>query len=146
LSLVSISPSYFLSVEKEKIITKEFEETEKSGKLIADDKAFQSDIKNTQEMISLLKPSDKYISIGDLISKIISKKNPGLRIDGITITSSKNNQYQVLLKGNATSRDILKTFAENLRNGGLFESVDLPISNFTKIADIDFNISLKTAI
>lgn len=146
LSLVSLSPSYFLSVEKEGIVSQTFEKLEKSNKSITEDKMLQSDIKNSQEMLILLKPPEKLISINDLISKIIDKKNSSIRIDEIVATSYKNNQYQILLKGNSESRDILKSFVENLKNSGLFESVDLPISNFTKIADIDFDITLKTAI
>lgn len=146
LSLVSLSPSYFLSVEKEKIVSQTFEKLEKSNKSIAEDKMLQSDIKNSQEMLILLKPPERLISINGLISKIIDKKNSGIRIDEIAATSYKKGQYQILVKGNAINRDILKSFVENLKNGGLFDSVDLPISNFTKIADIDFNITLITSI
>ena len=146
ISLASISPSYFLSIEKEKIVKKEFERAEKANNEKTDDKAFQDDIKRTKEMINLLKPSDKYVSIGEIISNIVDNKNSGVRIDGINITSYKGNQYQIILNGNAASRDILKSFAEHIKNAGLFEGVDLPISNFTKIADIDFNITLKTVL
>ena len=145
LSVVSISPSYFLSVEKEKIVKREFDQIVKSNEAIADDKQFRSDIDRTKEMISLLKPSDKHISASDLISKIISKEHSGVRINRFTITPAKGEQYQILMGGNAANRDILKLFVENLKNSSWFETVDLPISNFTKIYDIDFSITLKTA-
>lgn len=146
LSLVSLSPSYFLLLEKEKIVAKQFSEMEKFSKTAVSDTEFQSDIKNFKEMTSLLRPSVGIISISDLVYKIISKKNLGIKIYSITAIYYKKEQYQLLIKGNATSRDIMKLFIEKLKESGLFENVDLPISNFTKIADIDFNISLTTAI
>lgn len=146
LSLVSVSPSYFLSVEKEKIVKKEFDQIIKSNKTIADDKQFRSDIEKTKEMISLLKPSNKHIPASDLIYKIIGENHSGVRISGFTITPAKGEQYQILLRGNAANRDILKLFVERLRSSRLFEAVDLPISNFTKVSDIDFSITLKTAL
>ena len=74
-SLVSLSPSYFLSLEKEKIVAKQFAEIEKSRKTTMDDKEFQFDIKNLKEMVDLLKPSEKIISIGDFIANIVNNKN-----------------------------------------------------------------------
>ena len=145
-SLVSLSPSYFLSLEKEKIVAKKFEEIEKSRKTTMDDKEFQFDIKNLKEMVDLLNPSEKIISIGDFIANIVNNKNYGIKIYGITANYYKKDKYQIIVNGNATSRDMLKSFVENLQGNGLFENIDLPISNFTKIANIDFNITLVTAI
>lgn len=145
-SLVSLSPSYFLSLEKEKIVAKQFAEIEKSRKIIMDDKEFQSDIKNLKEVIDLLKPFEKTISIGDFIANIVSNKNYEIKIYSITANYYKKDKYQIIVNGNAINRDMLKSFVENLKGSNLFENVNLPISNFTKITDIDFGITLITAI
>lgn len=146
LSLVSLSPSYFLSLEKEKIVAKQFAEMEKSRNTTENNKEFQSDIKNFKETLGLLKPSEKIVSIGGFIANIVSNKNSGIKIYGITVNSYKKEKYQIIIKGNASGRDTLKAFVENLKGGGLFESVDLPISNFMKIADINFDITVVTVI
>lgn len=145
LSLVALSPSYFLSVERDKVAYKELENIKKfNGK--TDDEKLRADIENSKEMISMLRSSGEESSIKDLILKIISKKNPGVMISGVSVSSSKKEQYQIIVKGTAKNRELLKSFAEDLRGNKEFGSIDLPISNFAKISDIDFNITLKTAI
>ncbi|MBU6431562.1 MAG: hypothetical protein KGJ58_04285 [Patescibacteria group bacterium] len=143
--VVSLSPSYFLSVAKEKIINQEFENARKSNNA-AGDEGLQAAVKNSKEMIALLKPEGGVSLIKDLILKIISKKNSGVAIDGISINGSKDGQYQIFIKGMSKNRGFLKSFADSLGAEKEFSAVDLPISNFAKIADIDFNIALKTAI
>lgn len=145
LSSVSLSPSYFLSIEREKVAYKEFENIKKFNNE-TDNGKLQADINNSREMLSALNPSEERFLIKDLILKIISEKNSGIMIDSISVNSSKKEQYQIIVKGMAKNRELLKSFAENLRAGKEFGSVDLPIANFAKISDIDFNITLKTAI
>lgn len=146
LSLVSISPSYFLSLEKEKIVAKQFAEMEKLRNTNESDKESQSEIKKFKELNSFLKPPEKIVLIGDLVANIVNDKSQGIKIHNISVNSYKKEKYQVIIKGNASSRDILKLFVENLKEGGMFESVDLPISNFMKVTDIDFYITLITTI
>lgn len=145
LFLVFLSPSYFLSVEKGKIVNQEFENIKKSN-MDADDEDLQLDIKSSKEMLALLAPSANEFSIKDLIAKIINKKSSGVIIEGLSADYSKNGQYQIVIRGTSKNRELLKSFAENLRGEKEFSDVDLPISNFAKISDIDFNITLKTAI
>lgn len=145
LFFIFLLPSYFLSTEKEKIVNKEFENRKKSN-VDLDDEGFRLDIKNSKEMIALLLPANNEHSIKDLIAKIISKKNHGIVIDGLSMNYSKNGQHQIFIRGMSKNREFLKLFAESLRAENEFINVDLPISNFAKISDIDFNITLKTAI
>ena len=145
LFLVFLSPSYFLSAVKEDVIHKEFDNVKKTQSE-SEDKEFEGAIKSSNEMIALLKSKDETFLMKDLILKIISKKSSGVAIDGISMNYSKDGQYQILIKGVSKNRELLKLFADSLRAEKKFNSVDLPISNFAKIADIDFNITLKTAI
>lgn len=143
LSFVFLLPSYFLSVVKEKAVSREFDLAVKS-KNIQKEQELQLSIRKSKEMLDILKTGEDKVSIKDLIFKIVEKKNSGIVIDGFSVSLSKNNKYEILINGTAQKRDNLKTFAENLRTSKEFNSVDLPISNFAKIADIDFSIMLKS--
>jgi hypothetical protein len=145
LFLIFLSPSYFLSVVKESVINREFENVKKTHSE-SGDKEFEDAIKSSKEMIALLKPKDGVFLMKDLILKIISKKSSGVAIDGISMNYSKDGQYQISIKGISKNRELLKMFADSLRAEKEFNSVDLPISNFAKIADIDFNITLNASI
>lgn len=143
-SFVFLLPSYFLSVVKEKAVSNEFDLAVKN-KNIQKEQDLQLSIKKSKEMLGILKIGEDKISIKDLIFKIVEKKNSGIMIGGFSINLSKNNKYEILITGTAQKRDNLKTFAENLKASKEFDGVDLPISNFAKIADIDFSIMLKSS-
>ena len=96
-------------------------------------------------MLELLKSGENKILIGSLISKIIEKKNAVIAINSFSVNLSKKDKYELFVSGTAKKRKDLKVFAESLRSSKEFGSVDLPISNFAKIADIDFSVTLKTA-
>lgn len=143
-SIVFLLPSYFLSVVREKAVSQEFDLAVKSKSALKEQE-LQAGIKKSKEMLKLLKSGESKILIRDLILKIIEKKNTGIAIGGFSVNLSKNNKYEILMTGTARKRDNLKMFAENLRAGKEFSGVDLPISNFAKIADIDFSIMLKSS-
>lgn len=144
--LVALSPSYFLSVVKERVVAEEFDNSMKS-KRASEGENLQAAIKDSKEMLSLLKrEGDDRSLIKSVILKIIDNKNPGIKINGISINYSKKDQYQVVVTGTSKNREFLKTFADSLKAEKDFSDIDLPISNFAKISDIDFSISLKTVI
>lgn len=144
--LVALLPSYFLSVVEERVVTEEFNDSIKS-KRASESENLQVAIEDSKEMLFLLKQGgDEGALIERVIFKIIDNKNSGIRIDGISINYSKKDQYQVVVTGTSKNRELLKTFADNLRAEKNFSNIDLPISNFAKISDIDFSISLKTVI
>lgn len=146
LSLVSLSPFYFLSVVKKKIIDQEFSESVKKFGVTLENEEMMSVIKSSKEMISLLAPPKSEFLIKNAILGITGKKNPGISINGISINLSDKSQNQILVNGKATNRESLKSFVENIKAEKRFAGVDLPISNFAKITDIDFNIIIKIAI
>src|SRR3989344_1377875 len=143
LFLIFLSPSYFLSVVKEDVINKEFENVKKTHSE-SGDKEFEGAIKSSKEMIALLKSKDGAFLMKDLILKIISKKSSRVAIDGISMNYSKSGQYQISIKGISKNRELLKLFADSLRREKNLNRFNCLFSNFAKIADIDFNITLKT--
>lgn len=145
LFLVVISPSYFLSIVKARVIKKEFDQPVKSKRAL-ENKNLQKNIKDSKEILSLLRPEDDKSLLKNVILKIIENKNSGISINGISAVNSKKGQYQIVITGTSINREFLKTFADSLKTEKSFNSIDLPISNFTKISNIDFSISLRTVI
>lgn len=143
LFLVSISPSYFLSVVKKKVANKEFDRSIKS-KDVSEAENLKTAIKDSKEMMSLLGTEDDKALIQNIILKIINDKNSGIRIKSISINYSQKKQYHIIVTGISKNREFLKSFADSLNED--FIEIDLPISNFAKIYDINFNISFKKDI
>ena len=143
ISVVLLTPSYFLSVVREKAISEEFDRAVKSKDTLSEQE-LRTNVNKSKEMLELLKSGESKILIGSLISKIIEKKNAGIAINSFSVNLSKR-QIRAFCKRHGKKREDLKVFAESLRSSKEFGSVDLPISNFAKIADIDFSVTLKTA-
>ena len=144
ISVVLLTPSYFLSVVREKAISEEFDRAVKSKDTLSEQE-LRTNVNKSKEMLELLKSGESKILIESLISKIIEKKNAGIAINSFSVNLSKKDKYELFVSGTAKKREDLKVFAESLRSSKEFGSVDLPISNFAKIADIDFSVTLKTA-
>ena len=79
-------------------------------------------------------------------NKIISNKNPDIKITKLSFSPVNNKQAQFLVGGTAKSREGLVIFIEDLKSKAGFSSVDSPVSDFAKNSNIPFTITLKTTI
>src|SRR3989344_1826858 len=79
----------------------------------------------------------------DLNAKLeLLAKRTEIQINKITYENEAKTGKKVSLRGNAASRERLLLFRRALENNPKFKKVDLPISNFVKGADIQFNLNL----
>ena len=79
------------------------------------------------------------------IGVILSKKTPAISINQFGYTSLGKNTATMSIGGISQTRESLVSFVKSLNESGIFESVDSPISNFTKEKNIDFLITLAIA-
>jgi len=115
-----------------------------------DGESLLKEVQNTSTSISELNKKlntlDKVfenLSAVSILENIIIQKNDTIRINEITYSSTQNNDSSIILRGIADDREALLSFVKNLESSGLFEKVNVPISNFAKNKNIDFSISLS---
>jgi hypothetical protein len=77
------------------------------------------------------------------LAKVISFKNANIKITRLNFGLIKAGQGQILVNGIAKNRDGLVTFVEDLKAKGGFVSVESPISDLAKDANITFTVNLK---
>lgn len=140
---VLILPSYFLSYVEKNTINANLELQKNKLVPLPDQDTLMTvkDLKNELDLVENAKKNQGVFS-QKVMNEIISKKTPGIKITGIFYQNDSKTGGRVNISGRASNREILLSFRLALENDAAFSKVDLPISNFVKGSDIEFNLSL----
>ena len=140
---ILILPSYFLSYVEKNATNTKFE-SQKNEFIPLPDQNTLAVVKDLKNKLNLIEDAQKNQSIFSqkIINEIILKKPSGIKITGISYQNDPNTGKKININGKASNREILLSFRLALENDALFSKVDLPISNFVKGSDIEFNLSL----
>lgn len=145
LSLVAslfISPSYKYSVSKESIAQSNLEIFNAQNPQI-DIEKLNNEIVKTNEKLSFIISKKKDTSVSEsVLEKILSLRTKGIVFNQVSYNSVNEKSPTVNIVGVASDRTALRSFKDALTVDPAFSSVDLPISNFIKPYDIDFNMLL----
>ena len=85
---------------------------------------------------------NRYLISEKVIKEVVSRKIPGIEITHIFYENSPINGKKISISGLASSRERLLLFRQSFENYTIFKKVDLPISNFVKGSNIQFNLNL----
>jgi Tfp pilus assembly protein PilN len=139
----SMLPAYFMSLTKKNFAEIKLE-TQKNEVVPAPDQQSLATIKSLNLQLSLIENVEKnkfYVS-QRIIQEIISQKMSDIKISQISYQIDPIKGKTVNITGFAPSRERLFSFQQALQADTNFKSVDLPISNFLKNTDIQFNLVL----
>ncbi len=144
---IAIVPYYFFSKDKfdfasEKLIS------QMNVPVPFFDKKTNELINDIDLKVSLIEEAQKgkFLVSENVIDKILSKKTPSIKITRISFEDTLAKGKVISIVGSAASRDKLSNFRDTLQADPDFEKVDLPISNFVKGKDIQFNLTIIPAI
>ncbi|KKR79307.1 MAG: hypothetical protein UU24_C0012G0017 [Candidatus Nomurabacteria bacterium GW2011_GWA2_40_9] len=140
----SIAPYYLFSSQK-KNFSMERLETQKRLPLPVFDAQTNKLVEDINLKLGLMEnvnKTDKFVVSVKVINEIILKKMPDIKITSISYEDNVIKGKTLSVKGSAPSRDKLLLFRLALENDVNFEKVDLPISNFIKGTNIQFNLTL----
>ena len=101
-------------------------------------------IKDLKSKLGLIEnaESNKFQISQKVINEIILKKMPDIKINSFFYENDIVKGKKISIGGIAPSRERLLLFRQVLGEDGAFSKVDLPISNFVKESDIEFNLDL----
>ena len=143
----AILPSYFLSSVEVNLVNVKLE-TQAKMPVPAPQEQTLLAIKDLNNKLTLIEKAEnnKFIVSQKVISAIILKKLPGIKITDISYENNSGSGTplgrKVSIQGIAPSREVLLLFRQALEDDVAFKSVDLPISNFIKGSNIQFYLSL----
>jgi hypothetical protein len=145
-ALVAILPAYLLSSVRNTAAEKKLE-IQKNETLPSTGEQSLAAIKSINGELNLVENAEKNkFSISEkVISDILFKKMPNIKITQILYAKDPVQGKKINVLGTAPSREVLLLFRQALENDPTFQKVDLPISDFAKGSDIQFNLSLIPA-
>jgi len=143
--LVFLFPSWLVSIYKERDILKQTEEMSKSS-LVSNINTAVSTINSTNTKLKVLTTVLEYPKFTPFVNAILSKKTNNIQINAIMYTSTEASMATISIQGISSTRESLVSFVKNLENLGLFEKVNLPVSNLAKEKNINFFIDLTITI
>ena len=139
---ILIMPYYLFSLQKKNLADEKLQAL-KDIPLPQFDKNTQNLVKDIDSKLNLIEKveKDRFLVSERIIDEIILNKMPDIKITQISYDDGAKGK-SVNIKGKAPSRDRLFLFRLALENNANFEKVDLPISNFIKGTNLEFDINL----
>ena len=141
--LVVVLPSYYISLEK-KVSTNQKLDIQKNKVMPEIDQKAVVSIKELDARLALLAAArkNKYVFSQKVINEISLQKAPGIKIIRFSFNNDVLEGKKVSITGFAQNREQLLLFRQALEEDTLFKNVNLPISNFVKGNNIEFNLNL----
>jgi hypothetical protein len=138
--LISLLPSYVLSEVKYQTISKEVENLKSTADILGGGEDANKKLVGIKEKLETLKSYDGK-SAYTLFNNIILGKTNNVSVRTISYSGSSKDA-RITVSGVARTRESLTAFAKNLEQNKEFSNVNLPVSNFAKDKNIEFNIEV----
>lgn len=143
IAIFSLLPPYFISSMKYSLssVNLENKKSEPLPPLDENSLALVKDINNKLSLIEKFE-KNKFRPSVKVINAILLKKSSDIKITQILYEKEGVAEKKISITGIAPSREALLSFREALEGSSNLKDVNLPISNFVKGSNINFNLSL----
>lgn len=139
LGIASLIPSYMIIYSQEQSsLEKIKKDTEGESNLSITQ--ITKELTSDAELLKKIKSNQRNIFYSDFIKKTAELKTKSITLSAFSVSASTNasSTAKVVVQGRALTREDLFNFKEIFQNNPSVFSVELPISDFTKVKDIDF--------
>lgn len=142
-AVFTLLPSYFFSTVKKNSANAKLEIQKNEPTPTLDQKTLTL-INDLNNKLTLVERSeqDKYLVSFKIVSGVILKKMPDIKITEITYENNSSSVKTVGIHGIAPNRERLLLFERTLADDPFFKNVDLPVSNYIKGTNIQFYLNL----
>ncbi len=146
LASLLLLPSYFFSSYKNNT-AKDKLGMQNSGEIPTFNKEASAIIEDINSKMNILEKSNKskFLVSEKIIQNILLKKPQNIQITQVSYDDHVTAGKKISISGVALSRDALLSFRKSLEDSSMFKTIDLPISNFVKGANIQFYLTLVPA-
>jgi hypothetical protein len=144
--LISLSPSFFLSSVKVTSINAKLEVQNNEPLPLIGEQSL-AEIKDINNKLALVENAEKnkFTLSVRVVNSIILNKRSDIKITQIVYENNPITGKKISITGTAPSREVLLLFRQALEDNSTFKDVNLPISNFVKGSNIQFNLNLIPA-
>lgn len=142
LSLVLLVPSLLFARAQSYLIERNTE-TVKKVSVAKDQEYIKKTASDINYKVSIVESSPENYIFSDSLNNIISSKISGVQITGVFFEKQDKkgeitNMFEI--RGTANKREDLINFAKELESRKYFAKINLPVSNYVKDRDIEFNV------
>ncbi|MFA6520066.1 MAG: hypothetical protein WCT44_00475 [Candidatus Paceibacterota bacterium] len=143
---ISLLPAYFSSSVNDTFVDTQLENQKNEPLPVLGEQSLLA-VKDINNKIDLIENArkDKFIPSSQVINAILLEKRADIKLTQIFYEQGPTGGRKIKITGTAPSREVLLLFRQALEKSASFKSVDLPISNFVKGADIQFYLSIVPA-
>ena len=144
---VALLPAYFFSVINENVAEQKYQNVLNTPIKDVPEETM-SIINEVNSQINLIEKTKEqnFILTSSVIDPVLSSRMTDIKILNISYQKDQKDEEGILkivkITGIAPNRERLLLFKQILQSNPLFEKVDLPISNFVRGEDIDFELTL----
>lgn len=137
INLILAFPSYIFLKIKNNDLKQGFNAL-RADSIFLKSKKMEDSLKYLDKNIKFLKTGEKeVVEFSEILKEIIKLKNSGISLSSISFEKDK-----IVLLGNGKTRDALLLFIQNLKESGIFKTVDSPASNLLRKENISFTITV----
>jgi capsular polysaccharide biosynthesis protein len=133
-------PFYYLSTMRFNLVNSELEKS-KAQNAKRDYTSYVTTVKSTKEITDSLKPVLTEKSVRDEVLLIINQKDSSIKINNIVWTKEPTGGH-FNVSGVAKNREGLQSFRNKLASLKEFTAVELPVSSYSKVVDLNFNLTI----
>ncbi|MEX2052079.1 MAG: hypothetical protein WD991_00065 [Candidatus Paceibacterota bacterium] len=143
ISVVAITPSYFISSIKKNLAESRLE-NQSNEPVHLPDQATEKLIAELNHKLTIIEneKGNTFFVSERVVNEIVLKKLSDIKIHQIYYEDSPAGGKKITIRGVAPSRERLLRFRRALEDDSFFKQVDLPISNFVRGSNIQFSLSL----
>lgn len=142
LATILLLPTYIISSSKESFLENEFLLLKKENPNLSLSE-LENIIFDINTKLGVLDTESKNILPTKIVSDFLSIQKQNIEINKIFYIKDDKDIKSIEINGVAKDRSSLSAFKSNLEKSGLYENVDLPISNLLGKTDISFNIKMS---
>ena len=136
--IVGLLPSYVLSNARQNEALERTRTIDSSGER-GDESGLQAWLVEIDRKLRVLSPALDTDRPSDFIEKILDERTTSVSITGFSLLRVKD-KITLSVSGVALDRQTLIAFENRINSSGYFSEVTLPISNFAKDRNFDFQI------
>ncbi|MCC2630954.1 MAG: seg [Candidatus Paceibacter sp.] len=139
--IMVLVPSYIMAFFRTKAVD--------SGMLVQDSQTEKNaaelarQIEDAKVLTKVLAPKTVSVVPSNIIPLLVSHKSDRNSITDIQFTRNTDGTAKVLVQGIAKTRESLSTFTDALSKEPTITAVDVPVSNFAKDANIEYNFTVS---
>ena len=140
--IVLMVPMYLISIYKKRSISADTASA--VAKDARDQQNYTMQINEAKTFLKVLKPEEKAVVPSSVIALLTSHKTSDIRITSLSYSQTAPGESLVNVLGVAQTREALSAFTEALAQEKKVKKVDVPVSNFTKDANIQYTFTMTT--